>query len=283
MQVYLTFDDGIQEGTEEVLAVLQETQVRATFFLVGLQLDFSMRKNPEKTTRLLKEIFLNHRIANHSYSHAHDQYADYYSNNGIRIDDQGNRRSILMDFEKSKKTIVQLVKAIPGLAYSHQQLFAELQRMSVARLPGRNTWYVSVPGNIRDRTQPLIKYLEADSQTGAEELYQAGYDIFGWNTEWRMTFDSYHDASSDIDRYALENSWKDRPVEQWEEVRNKMLKTAIGNKVILLMHERAFRAGTGKKETAELQSLIEYFKETGATFHTIDEYNNIPFASPSLK
>lgn len=32
-EVYLTFDDGIQAGTEEVLEVLKETGVKGTFFL----------------------------------------------------------------------------------------------------------------------------------------------------------------------------------------------------------------------------------------------------------
>lgn len=284
MQVYLTFDDGIQEGTEEVLAVLKETNVRATFFLIGTQLSYAIKKDRTQLQTLLKDIYIHHSIGNHSYSHANDQYADYYTNNGIQIDDNGNRRSILLDFDKSKDTINQLLSGTVEIdTASRKYPLSSTQKMPLARLPGRNTWYVSDPQQPEGSTQALIRYFETDSRKGAEELYHAGYNIFGWNTEWRMTFDFYKDASSDIDRYAPENIWKDRPTETWQQVRDKMLKTAIGNKVILLMHERAFRKGTDKKETEQLKTLINYFKETGATFKTLDEYTRSPFQSCNSK
>ncbi|WP_440134570.1 polysaccharide deacetylase family protein [Chitinophaga sancti] len=278
MEIYLTFDDGIQEGTEEVLAVLKETNVRATFFLVGTQLSYAIKKDRTLLQTLLKEIYIHHTIGNHSYSHANDCYADYYTNNGIRIDDNGNRRSILLDFEKSKDTINQLLYDMQEIdTASCVYPLALTQKMPLARLPGRNTWYVSDPQQPEGSTQALIRHFETDSRKGAEELYRAGYNVFGWNTEWRMTFDFHHDASSNIDRYAPENIWKDRPTETWKQVRDKMLKTGIGNKVILLMHERAFRKGTDKKETEQLSALINYFKETGAAFKSLDEYTSSPF------
>lgn len=280
MEVYLTFDDGIQEGTEEVLAVLKETNVRATFFLVGAQINYAVKKDSAQLQTLLKDIYIHHAIGNHSYSHANDRYADYYTNNGVQIDDNGNRRSILQDFGESKDTINQLLSGMLETDNATPEYpLAGTQKTPLARLPGRNTWYVSDPQQTERSTKPLIQYFETDSRKGAEELYHAGYNIFGWNTEWKMTFDFYKDASSDIDRYAPENIWKDRPVETWEQVRVKMLKTAIGNKVILLMHERAFRKGTDKNETEQLKALIDYFKETGATFKTLDEYTSSPFRS----
>lgn len=280
MQVYLTFDDGIQEGTAEVLAVLAATNVSATFFLTGTQIDYAMKKDRITTQALLKEIYTRHAIGNHSYSHANDQYADYYRNNGILTDNHGSRRSILEDFDQSKDTINQLLAAMqcPDTS-NHAYPLALKQTTPLARLPGRNTWCVANPQLPQRDTSPLIGYFEADSREGAEALYNAGYNIFGWNTEWRMTFDFYRDASSDIDRYAPENSWQDRPVETWEQVRAKMMKTAIGHKVILLMHERAFRRGTDKNETGQLTALINYFKESGAAFKTLDEYTRSPFIS----
>jgi hypothetical protein len=278
MQVYLTFDDGIQEGTEEVLAVLKETNVRATFFLIGTQLHYAIQKDRTQLQILLQDIYTHHAIGNHSYSHADCRYADYYTNNGVQIDDNGNRRSILLDFDKSKDTINQLLSATLDIDIASSKYpLAGTQQLPLARLPGRNTWCVSHPQPTEGSTQPLIRYFETDSRKGAEQLYRAGYNIFGWNTEWSMTFDFHKDASSDIDRYAPENIWKDRPTETWQQVRDKMLKTAIGNKVILLMHERAFRKGTDKNETAQLKALINHFKETGATFNTLDEYTSCPF------
>lgn len=61
--VALTFDDGpYSPYTEQLLAVLRETQTPATFFLIG--------KNAEKYPELVKRIVgEGHQIGNHTYSH----------------------------------------------------------------------------------------------------------------------------------------------------------------------------------------------------------------------
>lgn len=61
--VALTFDDGpTPEATEQVLSVLRERGVKATFFLIGAELE----QNPEAGRRIAQE---GHEIGNHSYSH----------------------------------------------------------------------------------------------------------------------------------------------------------------------------------------------------------------------
>ncbi len=61
----LTFDDGPNNGvTEEVLDVLEKHQVKATFFVIG--------KNVERYPRIAKRILdEGHEIGNHSYSTGH--------------------------------------------------------------------------------------------------------------------------------------------------------------------------------------------------------------------
>lgn len=61
--LYLTFDDGPVQGvTEELLELLEQYRVKATFFTLGSQIN----KSPD----LLKKIHdQKHTIANHSYSH----------------------------------------------------------------------------------------------------------------------------------------------------------------------------------------------------------------------
>lgn len=60
--VALTFDDGPTEYTKEVLGILDEKDIKATFFLIGNQL--------EKHQDIGKEIVeAGHEIGNHSYSH----------------------------------------------------------------------------------------------------------------------------------------------------------------------------------------------------------------------
>jgi chitin deacetylase len=61
--VALTFDDGpTPEFTGEILRVLQEADVKATFFLIGGELE----KHPEEGKKI---VVAGHEIGNHSYSH----------------------------------------------------------------------------------------------------------------------------------------------------------------------------------------------------------------------
>lgn len=61
--IYLTFDDGPdEENTPIVLDILNENNIKATFFVVGT----SIGKNPEILKRIYNE---GHAIGNHSYNH----------------------------------------------------------------------------------------------------------------------------------------------------------------------------------------------------------------------
>jgi len=62
-EIWLTFDDGpAPEVTPWILSVLKKENVKATFFLVGQQIE----EFPELVGAIIKE---GHKIANHSYSH----------------------------------------------------------------------------------------------------------------------------------------------------------------------------------------------------------------------
>ena len=62
--VALTFDDGPTRYMDDILAVLEEYQVKATFFLIGSQLN----RYSSYVKRLIPE---GHSIGNHSYDHRH--------------------------------------------------------------------------------------------------------------------------------------------------------------------------------------------------------------------
>ena len=61
--IWLTFDDGpCPQATPYILKILKEEKIKATFFLVGEQID--------KYPKLFREIVSSgHVVANHSYSH----------------------------------------------------------------------------------------------------------------------------------------------------------------------------------------------------------------------
>ena len=63
--IALTFDDGpTPEATSEVLSVLRERGVKATFFLIGAEIE----QRPDLARRIASE---GHELGNHSYSHKH--------------------------------------------------------------------------------------------------------------------------------------------------------------------------------------------------------------------
>lgn len=61
--IALTFDDGPTEFTPQVLDLLKQHQIKATFFCIGKQLE----KYPKIAQRIVAE---GHIIANHTYSHS---------------------------------------------------------------------------------------------------------------------------------------------------------------------------------------------------------------------
>ncbi|WP_410770803.1 polysaccharide deacetylase family protein [Fontibacillus sp. BL9] len=67
--VYLTFDDGPSKLTDEVLSILKEEEVTATFFVLGEH----AKQSPEIIRRTAEA---GHAIGNHTYNH---EYSDLYS------------------------------------------------------------------------------------------------------------------------------------------------------------------------------------------------------------
>ncbi|MCM0647545.1 polysaccharide deacetylase [Clostridium swellfunianum] len=77
-EAFLTFDDGpTKEITSQILDILKEKKVKATFFVVG-----KMAENEKDL--LIREKNEGHAIANHSYSH---DYKHLYSNPKNFVDD----------------------------------------------------------------------------------------------------------------------------------------------------------------------------------------------------
>lgn len=64
-KVYLTFDDGPSQNTEKILDILDQYDIKATFFITG--------REDEESLKLYREIARRgHTIGMHSYSHKYD-------------------------------------------------------------------------------------------------------------------------------------------------------------------------------------------------------------------
>lgn len=81
---YLTFDDGPSELTEKYLDILGKHQVKATFFLIGQQIEGDMK------AVVKREIKEGHELGIHTYTHVSNeiyQSADSYYKDVCRVRD----------------------------------------------------------------------------------------------------------------------------------------------------------------------------------------------------
>jgi peptidoglycan/xylan/chitin deacetylase (PgdA/CDA1 family) len=140
--IYLTFDDGPLQGSADISEAIAHEKIKINVFVVGSQV-----KNSSKMKEYFKLYTQNQyiEIGNHSYSHAHDSYALFYSK--------------------------------PELAYLDFLYNAEMLNLKkkIARLPGRNMW------RLKNKS---IDDVKSGAKT-ADMLFRNGYYIFGWDLEWR--------------------------------------------------------------------------------------------------
>lgn len=107
--IYLTFDDGPLNGSENIDSVVLSERLKISVFIVGEHAEKS--KQLGNYYKLYEENpFVE--AYNHSYTHANDHYKEFYS----------NPQQVLKDIQKNE-----------------QQLNL---RYKVVRLPGRNMWRI---------------------------------------------------------------------------------------------------------------------------------------------
>ncbi len=108
--IYLTFDDGPNKGTRNVMNMINEQQVAATMFLVGEHV-YGSRGQNDLFDSLRLNAYLE--LANHSHTHGYgNNYGKYYS-----MPD-----SVVSDFRRCADSL-----DLTG---------------NIARTPGRNIWRI---------------------------------------------------------------------------------------------------------------------------------------------
>jgi peptidoglycan/xylan/chitin deacetylase (PgdA/CDA1 family) len=109
-KIYLTFDDGPNKGTQNVLDIVQQENIPATFFIVGEHVFASIEQ--ARTWDSLQSA-TNIELCNHSYTHAlHNHYEKFYQ----------NPDTVVKDIELTKE------KLLPD--------------NNIVRAPGRNSWRI---------------------------------------------------------------------------------------------------------------------------------------------
>ncbi|MBS1747152.1 MAG: polysaccharide deacetylase family protein [Bacteroidetes bacterium] len=145
-------------------------------------------------------------IYNHSYTHANNKYKRFYS----------DPQNVLNDIIRNQDTL--------GLKYK------------IVRLPGRNIWRVG------DRKRD---YFDSSGEASANLIAANGYQIFGWDMEWRH------------------NSKTGKPIQSvssmLNEVNSRLQKgtTFTPGNIVVLLHDEMFRE---KTERDELKSFLDSLK-----------------------
>jgi peptidoglycan-N-acetylglucosamine deacetylase len=108
-KLYITFDDGPNRGTKNVLTIVKDEQVPVSFFIVGEHVFASpTQAQLWDSLKMAKQIDL----CNHSFSHADGRYEKFYK----------DPENVVADFRKTEDTL-------------------QLEH-SIARTPGRNIWRI---------------------------------------------------------------------------------------------------------------------------------------------
>lgn len=141
--IYLTFDDGPNKGTKKVMHIAEEENVPITMFIVGEHVYGSAFQKQTWDSISSCELI---EICNHSYSHAHNHYKEFYS----------NADSVENDFER----------CTDSLKFKN----------NICSTPGRNIW----------RTENVSSTDLKSSTAAADTLANHGYELIGWDLEWHF-------------------------------------------------------------------------------------------------
>ncbi|MCA1622925.1 MAG: polysaccharide deacetylase family protein [Acidobacteria bacterium] len=154
--VALTFDDGpTRKHTDEILGILREENVKATFYLVGSAIE----ENQGETEKIIQE---GHEIGNHTYHH---------------------KRMILVSPDVVKNEIETTDELIKKAGYKGDITFRPPFGKKLFALPfylsehNRNTitWDVD-PETFVEKSEDIIKYTLKNTKNGSIILLHVAYD-----------------------------------------------------------------------------------------------------------
>lgn len=147
--IYLTFDDGPLPGTSTILDVLASENVPAAMFMVGLHVEMGAERRALLARAKSMPLVT---VGNHSYSHAHNRYKDYYSDTEAVVADMLHANKVL--------GLTPPVKArMPG--------------RDVFRL--RNTFKEDLSVNAAQYERESIDF---------DFVSASGFLLYGWDFEW---------------------------------------------------------------------------------------------------
>ena len=154
---YLTFDDGPSNNTHQILDILKQNNIKATFFVLGSQVEIF----PETTNRIYNE---GHYIANHGYSH---KYSEIYQ----------SLEQVLNEFNQCNQIVAKTINVpeynshlfrFPGGSVGGK--YAELKKQAITLLEQNDILHIdwnSLTGD-SEKVNPTEEYLMDNLQKTTE-------------------------------------------------------------------------------------------------------------------
>ena len=154
---YLTFDDGPSNNTHQILDILKQNNIKATFFALGSQVEIF----PETTNRIYNE---GHYIANHGYSH---KYSEIYQ----------SPEQVLNEFNQCNQIVAKTINVpeynshlfrFPGGSVGGK--YAELKKQAITLLEQNDILHIdwnSLTGD-SEKVNPTEEYLMDNLQKTTE-------------------------------------------------------------------------------------------------------------------
>ena len=154
---YLTFDDGPSNNTHQILDILKQNNIKATFFVLGSQVEVF----PETTNRIYNE---GHYIANHGYSH---KYSEIYQ----------SPEQVLNEFNQCNQIVAKTINVpeynshlfrFPGGSVGGK--YAELKNQAITLLEQNDILHIdwnSLTGD-SEKVNPTEEYLMNNLQKTTE-------------------------------------------------------------------------------------------------------------------
>lgn len=142
---YLTFDDGPSANTEQILNILQEHGIKATFFVIGSETEYS--KHIYK--RIVEE---GHAIGLHSYNHV---YAEVYRSEDAFMDSMYKLRDLI----KETTGVTSDILRFPGgsnTTFAPKYGGPELATQLVNRIHAEGMQYFDWNVSSQDAIKPVV-------------------------------------------------------------------------------------------------------------------------------
>lgn len=249
--LYMTFDDGPNEGTPYVLDALKEVGVRATFFLNG---DNLLDDNPAivemNKNSIVRMVSEGHLLGDHSYDHmVHNTINDSPRNAYSGINDD-----ILWFGEKNINPVTTVMQQA---GFNEERVINITNTMwNYIRLPFSNNWRVG-PIEASCGGCTVGKNSGRNGIILADVLKDEGALVFGWDTEWGINYN--------INRYKYGGETMFHRL-------SPNSGTKMRGKIVLLTHDIAHRAGGSLNAKEELVYFLTLAKQKGYDFRTVDTY-----------